>query len=48
MAQCYCSLLSEYPSVDIGRGTLSIQLLDTHRRLTDYKQTLIFSLQRQK
>lgn len=47
MAQCYCSLLSEYPTVDTGRGTVSIQLLDTHRRLRDYKQTLIFSLQRQ-
>lgn len=42
MAQCYCSLFSEYPSVDTGRGTVSIQ--DTHRRLRDYKQTLISSV----
>ena len=46
MAQWYCSLLSEYPCVDTGRETVSIQLLETHRRLRDYKQPLIFSLKR--
>lgn len=47
MAQCYCCLLSKYPNVDTGRGTVSAQLSNSRRRLRDYKQPLISSVQRQ-
>lgn len=46
MAQCYCCPLSKYPNVDTGRGTVSAQLSNRRRRLTDYKQPLISRVQR--